>query len=481
MLGSNHSLRPAALLALLAVAGSGTLALAQTYRSDIGGLRPGLRSLDAYQGREIDELDRPGIRERQSQLGWELRGDQITVRARTSRDDAVWGMEQAQQAWRRMEQLADPWTQVHRRPDFGIGAVSVVIDNRPAGAQTPIDPVVRNVDGVSLIYINVAAGEPPLEEQADRLAYGAAISLLNVARLNDKLPQWAQVGMAAQIVDAPLALAPPEVGRPVAAPPAGRVPPRLTRNDHESIIETPVDQPAAAAWFRYLLKGDDAAHAPALFAALANTVADTNEQLHDYPYDNARQLRARTGGSRGDAGIDWTPLDELIRERRLTQSIGAWLTDPLVDQPLPVDQEGRELTELSDQQRQMVVLLKMARRLAVGPRQAVRPKIIAWTAEGAKDVSLAAPASLPIDLATLERRWRDAEPPLATLDADGSLLMSSDANRLNELFHPEHGSYEARWQPERQVLVYTDRQGRQTSAWLEPNEQNPRRPLVKFQ
>ena len=87
---------------------------------------------------------------------------------------------------------------------------------------------------------------------------------------------------------------------------------------------------------------------------------------------------------------------------------------------------------------------------------------------------------MPIDLATIRERWLSADPPLATIDADGSLLMSSDTDRVDELFQPEEGSYEARQQGGRQVLIFTARDGTQISAWLEANEKNPRRPLARF-
>jgi hypothetical protein len=72
------------------------------------------------------------------------------------------------------------------------------------------------------------------------------------------------------------------------------------------------------------------------------------------------------------------------------------------------------------------------------------------------------------------------QPPWATLNVDGSLLMAGDTPRLAELLGPA-GRYAWQVQGQRTVLVRQLDDGRILRGWLEDNPQHPRRPLARFQ
>src|SRR6267142_3121243 len=155
------------------------------------------RSLTDVRPRIPDEHDRPYFRETQSHRGWEVREPQFTVFAATRQDDARWAAGHVAQAWRQAAALADRWTQVHHDPDFGLSALQVAINSEPLRDRyVPL----TTLTGVSIrthVTINVAPGQPNLQQQVARLREGAAFAMLHAAGLDSVAPPWVVEGMAA--------------------------------------------------------------------------------------------------------------------------------------------------------------------------------------------------------------------------------------------------------------------------------------------
>jgi len=148
------------------------------------------RSVTDVRPRILDELDRPFWRETQSHRGWEIREDQYTVFADTSQADARWAAAHVKAAWAETAKLADHWTRIHRQPDFGLNSTQIVIDSQPPqGRDAPLTTV--NVVGIQTqVYLNVASGQPSLEQQVLRLREGAAFALLHTCGLDSAAPPW---------------------------------------------------------------------------------------------------------------------------------------------------------------------------------------------------------------------------------------------------------------------------------------------------
>jgi hypothetical protein len=70
--------------------------------------------------------------------------------------------------------------------------------------------------------------------------------------------------------------------------------------------------------------------------------------------------------------------------------------------------------------------------------------------------------------------------PWATRDIDGSLLLSSNEQRLEELFGDNGARFQRLRKDDRWLLAAKLPDGRTMTAWLEDNKESPSRPDVKF-
>ena len=71
--------------------------------------------------------------------------------------------------------------------------------------------------------------------------------------------------------------------------------------------------------------------------------------------------------------------------------------------------------------------------------------------------------------------------PIATLDVDGSLLLSSDTERIEELLDRSGERYAFTKRGEQVVLVRRLEGGGTMQGWLERNPNQPARPLARFE
>jgi hypothetical protein len=91
-------------------------------------------------------------------------------------------------------------------------------------------------------------------------------------------------------------------------------------------------------------------------------------------------------------------------------------------------------------------------------------------------------AAAPTTIFELHRRLTDPnEQVVGTLDADGSVLLSSDSQRIEELLGRAGERYRLSNVGGRWVLARPLEGNRMLTGWLAVNPQNPARPLAKFE
>ena len=179
----------------------------------------------------------------------------------------------------------------------------------------------------------------------------------------------------------------------------------------------------------YMIEGDDAAHAPTLFAAMRTTI-DRWQRKHE---QTGGDDRARLSSQQRVYTEPRSPeIDNLIRQASLRDQIGVWVADPGVDQPLLQEKDIRDADpRMLAEKEQMALVLKLIQRFSAEPRKGIQPRVVGLGIEGMKDFSPPSKKAAPETLAALYRRLTDpAAEPWATTDVDGRLLTARDAERL---------------------------------------------------
>jgi hypothetical protein len=420
--------------------------------------------------------------------------------------------------WEDTGRLADHWMDEHRDPRFGIGAVGVMIDNDPRHQQ-PWTPGPRPTNFGTDIYVSVAEDESFDDDDLNELRRESTKALFRVAKLDQVLPAWVQNGLANYVarrreqpgpVDRPVSLALEEVitGVSVVA--------NFRRTTADELPQPPTDA-AAEAWVEFLLEGEDGRHVGELFAFIGGAVESA-----------VRQPRPTAVVGPGDGYLNleedvaWRPEAVLVDDpQNVADADGRfrrWLIDPLDGQPILRWSEGSNVS--SDEARvaqEMVVALKLIERLgqreaaliqpavvygrAGGDTTTVRPAINEFgVADGSQTTSAASdlafgdvqrgdsvnsPAATqviqpPVDLAQLAARLRDPlSPGWATIDADGELLLWTDGQRVEDLTTTLANDYQLVRREAGYRLVSRLPSGEVIEVWLEPNRDQPRRPLAR--
>jgi hypothetical protein len=448
------------------------------------------RSLTDVRPRIPDEHDRPYFRETQSHRGWEIREPQFTVFAATSADDAKWAAAQVSHGWQQASSLANRWTTTHHNPDFGLSTLQVVINNEPL-RDRDAPATTLNVVGIQTqVHINVGPGQPTLPQQVARLREGAAFAMLHAAGLDSSAPPWVVAGIAA--VAGRTGLNTEEL-KPIAvvdqAARIGGQQWRYRRSTEDTLDYPRLDQEEATSQMTFLLKGNDGEHAPALFAALQQAGGEAVRAAVDgggfRPFPGDSQPATPTG------------LDQLFGD--LSAGYASWKQNPQVGQPV-FEPAKDAASEVVAAEQEMLVLLKLTRRLSVTIAQRantagsatatvinrgpVRTKIITYNrASGAAAISAPAKQTTPpTSFAALAARLSDpAQPVWATIDADGSLLLSTDTERLQDLLAIAEQRYSLESSEGRTVLVRRLEGNQVIRGWLQDNPQDNLRPLAKFE
>jgi hypothetical protein len=438
------------------VTGPGVLAAVLIAALPLVGAEPSsLRSVKDVRPRLPDELDRPLRSETSSHRGWEIREPQFTVVANTSLADARWAAAQVTQVRQQTATLADRFTSVHRAADFGLNSLQVVIDGDPP-RDRDAPPTTIGVLGIQTqATINVSIERPKLADQLLRLREAAALAMLHAAEVDAALPTWVTTGLAAHVA---LQGQPADSPRPSAFPPRGE--PlggdawRWQRGVADRLAAPPQNISDSAARVGFLLTGDDAQHAPQFLAAIRQALAQSRQQA-------ATRLPSHRRGE-SQQPPPQASFDQLLAANQA--SFEAWLKDPQTGQPL-YQPDPAASPELRREERDLLLVLKLARRLA---------------AENATVSAMKVPAE-PLPIAELVARLRDpALPALATLDADGQLLLSTDSERMQQLLGWNGQRYQWQRSGDRWKLSTRLADGRTLEGWLADDPKNASRPIAMF-
>jgi hypothetical protein len=441
---------------------------------------PSFRSVNNVGERIPDEQDRPFVRETKSHRGWEVREDQYTIFADTNPEDARWAAAQVGQARGEAARLLDRLTRVHRQADFGLNSLQVVISNQPFRDRNGPLTTIEGVGIQTSVQINVAEGQPALSDQGLRLREAGSFAMLHAAGLDGVLPPWAVSGIAthAAVLSEPEPATKDDAAEPAteegesesARVAMGGQQWRWKRSAQDQLDEQPLDHDAAAAMVAFLLEGNDAQHAVEFLSLVEQAIAGGQTQA-------AVGNRSTRRRGEDDPPPSDTPLDQLLEANQ--DGFEAWKADPLVGRPIftpAVDVDP----DLVREQEEMLVVLKLQRRMpGVNEAKPTKIKVLTFDRQQGK-AEAARPASKPADIAALAQRIGDPDlPPLATLDADGRLLLSTD-ERIEELLGAENNRYRSERSGERWVVATRLEDGRTLQGWLEDNPANASRPLAKF-
>lgn len=478
------------------------------------------RSLGDTRVRQFDELDRPRFFERQTHRAAQINEERFTVVSMTGEADAQLARNEFGKAWDEFGRIADVFTDAHRNPDFGIGQLLIVIDNEPLRERDLPQRTLQIENGQTIVYLNVAAGQPPLDEQLSDLHQGAVHALLHLAELDRKFPLWVQQGFAeytaAKIerraseeeADAAAGSEPDGVvvteflpdepqaeqfaeeryddedaqASVTAAATAGVNPRRpvdveywrLQRGVQDQLDEQVEAEAQAAAaalsQVTFLLEGDDAQHAPAFLLSL--------RALAQEPTDLLLASRGELAHTQLLSPAQHTIADELLAQ--LDEDYAQWQADPLRGQPLLLPMGEIPDPAMLEREKEMEVVLKLAQRQQLGATESViQPRITEFGAEGQVEVASGGIKSA-IDVEQLYHALIDSDEPWATIDAEGNLVLWTDHERLAQMLGVEDDRYTAEYRDDHWVLVTRFDDDTQLEAWLEPNVANPSRPLVRF-
>jgi hypothetical protein len=432
------------------------------------------RSTADVRERPPDELDRPRNKERWTHRGYEIKTDKFIVVANTRVEDARWVAAQMETTWADFGRLADAWTKSHHQPDFGIDSVQVYVDgNAPKSRDLPRTTL--SVIGIQTqINLFVGPGQPGLEDQVYRLRKAAGQAFLHTAELDRQLPPWACDGLATYVAAERLSVEEVKVGdeqdKVPGAPRLGGQQWRFKRATQDQLNMPRFDHDAAAQEVEFLLTANDAAHAPAFFVAIKQSMAAVEQRRVQ-----GNLVTARRGEEQpAELGV----VDQLAAS--LAKSLDQWQKSPLAGQP-KLEIEESTPPEVQRAEQEMAVVLKLARRFATTEQGATHTRITAFDKEKGMTVLSRKAENHPTPLPELYQRMVAPQRPLwGTLNADGQLVLSTNRAAIKEILGLDDNRY--KWEAgEGRIALTTTLDGqRKLQGWLEENKEEPARPLAKF-
>ncbi|MCI0361931.1 MAG: hypothetical protein L0211_25900, partial [Planctomycetaceae bacterium] len=136
--------------------------------------------------------------------------------------------------------------------------------------------------------------------------------------------------------------------------------------------------------------------------------------------------------------------------------------------------------ELASAQRDMLVVLKLQKRLS-GQTTSAAVKVATFDREKGQQSLKPTDERLPMPIAEIAARLRDpSQGAVATIDGDGSLLLSTDRQRIDRLFGWDGQRYQLERREDQWVLATRLADGRVLRGYLADNPEKPARPLAKF-
>jgi len=230
------------------------------------------------------------------------------------------------------------------------------------------------------------------------------------------------------------------------------------------------DHDAAAQEVEFLLTANDAAHAPAFFVAIKQSMAAVEQRRVQ-----GNLVTARRGEEQpAELGV----VDQLAAS--LAKSLDQWQKSPLAGQP-KLEIEESTPPEVQRAEQEMAVVLKLARRFAATEQGATHTRITAFDKEKGMTVLSRKAENHPTPLPELYQRMVAPQRPLwGTLNADGQLVLSTDRAAVKEILGLDDNRY--KWEAgEGRIALTTTLDGqRKLQGWLEENKEEPARPLAKF-
>ena len=422
--------------------------------------------------RGLDELDLPRYRVRQTNRGWEIRTRHFVIFSTIGEENAAWAGQQLESAWREVGSLADQWTDLHRQDAFGVGAVGVLLTDGQRRSRGGPSAGPRETDYGAMIFLNAGDQPVPIRERLPQLRREAVAAFLRVTQQDRAFPHWVQAGLAAYFsgeelfADGIRRLQPPEMDS------RSRTAAWDLRTTSDSMAPRGPDPVESALWVQYLLEGDDGRHAPQFFDALSMTLASAPREPYS-PDD-------RSGSAGPSARADWSHLERLTADSTGTQGMTNWLADRHVGQPIPRP-EPKDMT-LDERHDRMILILKLARRFASPPGRSIRPTVTEFADGRATTLVSTPPKETPMTPIALYRKLAEL-PRWATIDTDGTLLISDNRQRLAEIFavSDQNTRYRTFRADGHTVLeaAYLDT-GDTIEAWLEEDPDNPKRPIGRI-
>ncbi|MGV3607184.1 MAG: hypothetical protein ACO1RA_12340 [Planctomycetaceae bacterium] len=450
-----------------------------------------IRSVADQLPRPSDELARPRQVERNSHHGWELSNANINVVSLGSPEQATFAMQEARAAWAQMSELADYLSVRQRNPDFGLGAVQVVINRDPPKARNQSN-VLAQVVGTQISIELYPQNEAQLQDLRQPLRAAVAASLLRTAEIDRHIPAWMTEGLALYAASQSLAdqgVSPEEIAKSSATMPAGGIGLFEWRGKRSAPdkLEPAIDVAAvstsqAANQMLFVLTAEDGKHAAQFLQILRQVIDQGNRTaLSDRPVRTRPEQIPEPVVPQSVSNYLATLRDEYPR----------WQEDPLMGTPRLAGELSPD-EEVAAKQQQLLFLLKMARRLqtseTVRSSEKSSVKVTEFnrdertaTAVPTRRSSLTVPniASTADLLEHLDRLYGNQ--PYSTLAPNGHLLISNYHRADLEAFLAVENR-DIRFLQENNTLKVSiplnDRES--LVAWLEEDAKNPNRPIAKF-
>lgn len=401
---------------------------------------------------------------------WEVREGSVAVAANTNLADAQWAAAEIAKAQAQTAKLIARFAPQQAKGELPPDSLQVAINARPRQGRGAAATTINVVGIQTQVQLDVSPGQPKLKDQVERLRGAAAFAALHAREIDVVLPPAVVMGLASHVGSQ-------VVTSNTAAPQQPALLEQLAgdqwrwQRSAPGLRREPLPLAAAAEQAGFLIAGNDAQFAPETLAVLSAT----------YDERAVRTEGAGQGGGRSTrqslAQLE-SRLAVLAAQHQAT--FNAWREDPLVGQPEFTPDEKLPADVVS-QQRDMLVVLKLQRRIAAAQSPTPRVKVATFDRAQGRAVPAASPAKEPISIAALASRLRDTlQPPLATIDVDGSLLLSTDRERLVGLLGNDERRYTVEQSGEQWVLATRLADGRVLQGWLVENPERQSRPVAKF-
>ncbi len=428
------------------------------------------------EGQWFDELDMPRFPQRRNHRAFEARTKHFVLVSLSplGREQADWAARQTEGIWAEACLLADQWTDVHHNAKFGMGMVEVFVIGAPWHPHMQPAPGPTKLNFQPIIYMPHANMPGQLEKRNAQLRREIFLSFLRVSTADKVLPDWVQLGMAQYFSGEPAPQHPIDRLTVPAVVQRYGTGVWARRRVQDEMFPLDEDTRQAILWVDYLLKGNDAEYAPELFAAMSREFIARKQD----PYNPGEGIK---GVERFEPPVRSPqpryPLHTLLRSREIQAPLGDWLEDR--DTGQPIIRPASEEIEVDESLREMALILKLMRRFGMSLSSSIRPRVNEFGVGSYQPTSAAVPSSVGLT-EFYERLVSPRQASWATLDTDGSLLLSSNHARLAELLRNPSRRYRTFRREKHLVLEVKFETGEVFESWLEKNEENPKRPIARI-